>query len=291
MSSLLRSVFSGSLRPESDALPEFQADERGERSTSQVNETPFPSPVDSHSPMHSSSRLSLSTPNARRQQGEHGVTGMNPPLMSPSGSRPEIEFAEDVMTDVSNALEKAALKEAQKRESQSEPEPLHNGKRTRRGKRSKHFPGIHFKVPRLPSRLERLNPSLVLENSGSVARDHLASERTFLAYVRTSLALASMGVAIVQLFTIADLASAGSDTKPPAASKKVQRFARPLGVTTVILGLVVLFIAVFRYFIIQRALPDKMFPVARFSIAFLSFALGAVVVVIFAALLSGGSSS
>ena len=36
--------------------------------------------------------------------------------------------------------------------------------------------------------------SVVLENSGSVARDHLASERTFLAYVRTSLALSSAGV-------------------------------------------------------------------------------------------------
>jgi hypothetical protein len=37
-------------------------------------------------------------------------------------------------------------------------------------------------------------PSLTLVNSGSVARDHLASERTFLAYVRTSLAMSSMGV-------------------------------------------------------------------------------------------------
>lgn len=36
--------------------------------------------------------------------------------------------------------------------------------------------------------------SLTLENSGSVARDHLASERTFLAYMRTSLAIASSGV-------------------------------------------------------------------------------------------------
>jgi hypothetical protein len=36
--------------------------------------------------------------------------------------------------------------------------------------------------------------SLRLENSGSVARDHLASERTFLAYMRTSLAVASSGV-------------------------------------------------------------------------------------------------
>jgi len=36
--------------------------------------------------------------------------------------------------------------------------------------------------------------SLCLENSGSVARDHLASERTFLAYMRTSLAIAASGV-------------------------------------------------------------------------------------------------
>ncbi len=35
---------------------------------------------------------------------------------------------------------------------------------------------------------------LTLENSGSVARDHLASERTFLAYARTSLTIASTGV-------------------------------------------------------------------------------------------------
>lgn len=42
--------------------------------------------------------------------------------------------------------------------------------------------------------LGKWNPALTLENSGSVARDHLASERTFLAYVRTSLTIASTGV-------------------------------------------------------------------------------------------------
>ena len=42
---------------------------------------------------------------------------------------------------------------------------------------------------RLPFKL-----SLTLQNTGSVARDHLASERTFLAYVRTSLSFASAGV-------------------------------------------------------------------------------------------------
>ena len=42
---------------------------------------------------------------------------------------------------------------------------------------------------------------LRLENSGSVARDHLASERTFLAYMRTSLAIASSGVGEYPLFS------------------------------------------------------------------------------------------
>ena len=42
---------------------------------------------------------------------------------------------------------------------------------------------------------------LRLENSGSVARDHLASERTFLAYMRTSLALASYGAGESPLFS------------------------------------------------------------------------------------------
>jgi len=98
------------------------------------------------------------------------------------------------------------------------------------------------------------SPALVLENTGSVARDHLASERTFLAYVRTSLAFSSAGVgtavsslnrrshflitcftALVQLFTIAS-------NIPNNKSMAVERakFARPLGATVVIVGLGVL---------------------------------------------------
>lgn len=44
--------------------------------------------------------------------------------------------------------------------------------------------------------------SVELENKGSVARDHLALERTFLAWVRTSLAFASIGIAVTQLFRL-----------------------------------------------------------------------------------------
>jgi hypothetical protein len=125
----------------------------------------------------------------------------------------------------------------------------------------------------VPTFLKALTPSLTLENSGSVARDHLASERyaelavfsspmsfltdtsTFLAYVRTSLAIASTGVgeflvvtpfvfsciiykALVQLFTIATNTSS-------TASRGIQVYARPLGATTVAFGMAVLVIGIY----------------------------------------------
>jgi uncharacterized membrane protein YidH (DUF202 family) len=94
-----------------------------------------------------------------------------------------------------------------------------------------------------PNRLavlyHKYNPRKVFENRGSTARDHLASERTFLAYVRTSLALASAGVALVQLFTISDLTLSISNTSDEA---RMQMFARPLGVLTVAMALFMLVI-------------------------------------------------
>ncbi|KAI0642998.1 hypothetical protein C8Q79DRAFT_890159, partial [Trametes meyenii] len=111
---------------------------------------------------------------------------------------------------------------------------------------------------------------LTLENSGSVARDHLASERTFLAYARTSLTIASTGVALVQLFTL----SAETDLH-------MQRFARPLGALMIALGMVTLGVGVMRYFLIQDALVRGVYPVARISTGALSFVLFVVIIVVF----------
>lgn len=119
--------------------------------------------------------------------------------------------------------------------------------------------------------------SLTLQNSGSVARDHLALERTFLAYTRTSLALASAGVALVQLF----------NTSNKAETDRIERYARPLGGSVIALGVIVLSIGLTRYFVVQSALVKGIFPVARVSPTFIAITLTALVTVVFSILVAG----
>lgn len=56
------------------------------------------------------------------------------------------------------------------------------------------------------SRLTRTIRPPTYQNTGSVARDHLASERTFLAWIRTGLGFVALGIA-VERFSQLDLES------------------------------------------------------------------------------------
>jgi len=138
----------------------------------------------------------------------------------------------------------------------------------------------------LKERLVRLVPrnapqvSYVLENVGSVARDHLANERTWLAYLRTSLAIAGTGVALVQLFTIAPSNKSSPHQKTP------ESFARPLGATIVIVAFGVLGIGVYRYFKIQKSMTQGVFPVARSTIIVITAVLASLAALIFAILVA-----
>ncbi|KAH6907592.1 hypothetical protein BKA70DRAFT_1372187 [Coprinopsis sp. MPI-PUGE-AT-0042] len=128
---------------------------------------------------------------------------------------------------------------------------------------------------------------MVLKNTSSVARDHLSSERTYLAYMRTSLGLCVMGVALVQLFAITEITDSPISPHMASQTQKLQQIARPLGALTVAFSFVVLLQGTWRYFRIQLSLFDNMFPIARISTALQTFVFTSIIVVIFVSMLSG----
>ncbi|MCJ1301616.1 hypothetical protein MMC08_004417 [Hypocenomyce scalaris] len=83
--------------------------------------------------------------------------------------------------------------------------------------------------------------SVELDNKGSVARDHLALERTFLSWLRTSLAFASIGIAVTQLFRLNV-----SVNESPA--HRLAALGKPLGATFLGISILVLVVGGRRYF-------------------------------------------
>lgn len=105
-----------------------------------------------------------------------------------------------------------------------------------------------------------------LENKGSVARDHLAlgipphplpvigrltrwAERTFLAWLRTSLAFASIGIAITQLFRLNTTISQREGLEPKlGGSYHLRQVGKPLGATFMGIAILILIVGGRRYF-------------------------------------------
>jgi len=114
---------------------------------------------------------------------------------------------------------------------------------------------------------EQDNLELVLENKQSVARDHLANERTYLAWLRTSLSFASIGVAITQLFRLSTTIQPGT---PPKGYAELRRLGRPLGACFVGIAVLVLALGVHRYFTSQYWMTQGKFPASRGAVLVVS---------------------
>ncbi|BDD64287.1 hypothetical protein MPDQ_004330 [Monascus purpureus] len=140
--------------------------------------------------------------------------------------------------------------------------------------------------------------SLELENKGSVARDHLALERTFLAWLRTSLAFASIGIAVTQLFRLSSPVNStpsadSTATLPPllfpalydvngmgylSDPRRLRSIGKPLGATFIGIAILILFIGFHRYFEGQYWIIRGKFPASRGSVALIAFLAAALII-------------
>ncbi|KAF8926055.1 hypothetical protein EDD21DRAFT_225826 [Dissophora ornata] len=134
----------------------------------------------------------------------------------------------------------------------------------------------------------KYSPSLILENKGSIARDHLANERTYLAWLRTSLSLITVGVAVTQLFRLQSTSSSGTSS---SELTHVAQMGRPLGGSFIALGMVFLWLGTSRYFHIQTMLSYGQFPASRGSVILATVFIMALLLACFIIVILQGKTS
>ncbi|KAK9242736.1 hypothetical protein V1506DRAFT_50048 [Lipomyces tetrasporus] len=102
------------------------------------------------------------------------------------------------------------------------------------------------------STLFRSMPNMLLENKGPVARDHLANERNYLAWTRTSLSFATVGLAVTASFR--------------GYRDVVLIFGKAVGALFMILAIGLMIIGTYRYYVTAIWLQRGKFPPSRASI-------------------------
>lgn len=109
------------------------------------------------------------------------------------------------------------------------------------------------------------------------------AERTFLAWLRTSLSFAGIGIAVTQLFrlnvTIQD--GEGSQPAPDNPTFALRKVGKPLGATFLAISVIVLLIGWRRYFEAQFFIIKGKFPASRGSIFLTTICCFALIVATF----------
>lgn len=113
--------------------------------------------------------------------------------------------------------------------------------------------------------------SIELENIAAVARDHMANERTFLAWLRASLLFITIGIGIAQLFRL------DTSSDPQHRQQSIVAQGKFLGASFIILGIWTLGFGLFRYFYVQQMLTIGLFPATRKGMLILVTVVGILV--------------
>ncbi|KAM9891578.1 hypothetical protein OXX79_010628 [Metschnikowia pulcherrima] len=118
--------------------------------------------------------------------------------------------------------------------------------------------------------------SVTLPDQQFWARDNLANERTYLAWLKTSLTFVSVGIALAQINKFASrdsVISIGGFVIHLKGNTALTDNGNSYGSVCVILGILVLLMGTFRFYYVQTVLMEKKFPVANVSVAFTALAV------------------
>lgn len=113
-------------------------------------------------------------------------------------------------------------------------------------------------------------PLSTVANTGLTARDHLANERTVLAWLRTAVVLATLGMTLLQMSSLRKRARAvvdeGHVTLADPLKPWPSTIATPIGLLPGIASLVIAALGYGRYVRVQHGLRQAEFPAARYSV-------------------------
>lgn len=101
----------------------------------------------------------------------------------------------------------------------------------------------------------------------AVETDFILLERTFLAWLRTSLSFASIGIAVTQLFRLNTTISSDDDSN---SAHTIRHLGKPLGGIFLGISILMLFLGYHRYFQAQQWIIKGKFPASRGTIILVS---------------------